>query len=122
MRYDIKVLRQSKKNPTAHVSSQTANSWTRRIYDKCGIATSKASYAPRVASSQNADLAGISKASIRRAGRWTNSDQMTGCYLTSLPREFMRAIADFDPDWPGSYYIPRAMVLPPPGLATVVWP
>ena len=47
---------------------------------------------------------------------------MTGCYLTSLPREFMRATADFDPEWPGSYYIPRATVLPPPALAAAVWP
>lgn len=120
--YDIKVLRQSKDNVTAQLSSQTANSWTRRTYEKCGIITSKASHAPRVASSQNADLAGVSEASIRRAGRWTNSDQLTGCYLTSLPREFMRATADFDPDWPGAYYIPRATVVPPPSLAAAVWP
>jgi hypothetical protein len=120
--YDIKVLRQSKENPAAQLSPQTANSWTRRIYEKCGIVTSKASHAPRIASSQNADLAGVSEASIRRAGWWTNSDQMTGCYLTSLPREFMRATADFDPDWPGAYYIPRATVIPPPSLITAVWP
>jgi hypothetical protein len=67
--YDIKVLRQSKENPAAYISSQTANSWTRRIYDKYGIATSKASHTPRIASSQNTDLAGISEASIRRASR-----------------------------------------------------
>ena len=120
--YNIKVLRQSKENPVTQLSPQTANSWTRRIYDRCGIVTSKASHAPRIASSQNADLAGVSEASIRRAGRWTNSDQMTGCYLTSLPREFMRATADFDPDWPGAYYIPRATVVPPPGLIAAVWP
>ena len=120
--YDIKVLRQSKENPATQLSPQTANSWTRRTYEKCGIATSKASHAPRVASAQNTDLAGISEASIRRAGRWTNGDQITGCYLTSLPYEFMRATADFDPDWPGSYYIPRATILPPPSLAAAVWP
>ena len=120
--YNIKVLPQSKENPVTQLSPQTANSWTRRIYDRCGIVTSKASHAPRIASSQNADLAGVSEASIRRAGRWTNSDQMTGCYLTFLPREFMRATADFDPDWPGAYYIPRATVVPPPGLIAAVWP
>jgi hypothetical protein len=120
--YDIKVLRQSKESTITQLSSQTANSWTRRIYEKYSIITSKALHAPRIASSQNADLASVSEASIRRAGRWTNGDQITSCYLTSLPREFIRATADFDPDWPGSYYIPRASVIPPPSLAATVWP
>jgi len=120
--YDVKVLRQSKESTTTQLSSQTANSWTRRIYEKCGIITSKTSHAPCTASAQNADLAGVSEASIRRAGRWTNGDQITSYYLTSLPREFMRAAADFDPDWPGSYYIPRATATPPPSLAAAVWP
>jgi hypothetical protein len=120
--YDTKLLRQASESITAQLSPQTANSWTRRFYNKCGIKTSKASYAPRIASAQNADLAGVSEASIRRAGRWTNGDQMTGCYLTSLPREFMRATADFDPDWPGSYHVARATVIPPPSLVAAVWP
>ncbi|KJZ69940.1 hypothetical protein HIM_10663 [Hirsutella minnesotensis 3608] len=59
---------------------------------------------------------------IRRAGRWNNGDQMTGCYLTSLPFEFMRAVADFDPEWCGSYFVPRATVRPPVVLLVQVWP
>ncbi|KJZ70029.1 hypothetical protein HIM_10580 [Hirsutella minnesotensis 3608] len=59
---------------------------------------------------------------IRRAGRWNNGDQMTGCYLTSLPFEFMRAVADFDPEWSGSYFVPRATVRPPVVLLVQVWP
>ena len=47
---------------------------------------------------------------------------MTGCYLTSLPFEFMRAVADFDPEWSGSYFIPRATVRPPVALLVQVWP
>ena len=47
---------------------------------------------------------------------------MTGCYLTSLPRQWMRGIADFDPDYPGSYFLPRATVVPPPSLQQCVWP
>lgn len=31
-------------------------------------------------------------AQIRRGGRW-NADQMTGCYLTTLPSAFLRGIA-----------------------------
>lgn len=47
---------------------------------------------------------------------------MTGCYLTSLPFEFMRAVADFDPDWSGSYYVPRSHVEPSAYLLSKVWP
>ena len=47
---------------------------------------------------------------------------MTGCYLTSLPREFMRGVADFDPDYKGAYFLPRACVSPPPCLLDRVWP
>ncbi|KAK6854864.1 centromere DNA-binding protein complex CBF3 subunit [Apiospora arundinis] len=109
-------------DPTSPLSPQTANVWTRKLYERCGIQTSKASYAPRIASSQNADFAGVPDASIRRAGRWNNGDQMTGCYLTSLPRQFMRSTADFDPEWAGSYYVPRSSASPPASLLTAVWP
>jgi len=49
---------------------------------------------------------------ICRGGRW-NTDQMTGCYLTTLPRAFMRGIADFDPEWASSYFLPRDTIRPP---------
>ncbi|KAM4061072.1 centromere DNA-binding protein complex CBF3 subunit, domain 2 domain-containing protein [Hirsutella rhossiliensis] len=89
-------------------SLKTAREWTSRFYKKAGIKVSKVSHAPRVAATQNADMAGpptpwpglTRTIQIRRAGRWNNGDQMTGCYLTSLPFEFMRAVADFDPEWP----------------------
>ena len=47
---------------------------------------------------------------------------MTGCYLTTLPREFMRGVADFDPDYRGSYFLPRACIDPPCLLLEKVWP
>jgi hypothetical protein len=59
---------------------------------------------------------------IRRTGRWNNGDQMTGCYLTSLPFEFMRSTADFDPDWAGSYFRSLATVKPSPSLCRRIWP
>jgi hypothetical protein len=34
----------------------------------------------------------------------------------------MRGIADFDPDWSSSYYLPRETVCPPPALLSRVWP
>lgn len=47
---------------------------------------------------------------------------MTECYLTTLPREFMRGVADFDPDYRGSYFLPRAPTDLPRLLLEKVWP
>src|SRR6266699_4617957 len=47
---------------------------------------------------------------------------MTGCYITTLPFEFMRAAADFEPAWAGSYHIPRATVQPELWLRSQIWP
>lgn len=47
---------------------------------------------------------------------------MTGCYLTTLPRAFMRGVADFSPDYEASYYCPREAVKPPENLRRLVWP
>ena len=47
---------------------------------------------------------------------------MTGCYLTTLPRAFMRGVADFSPDYEASYYCPREAVRPPETLRRLVWP
>jgi hypothetical protein len=58
---------------------------------------------------------------IRRGGRW-NANQMTGCYLTTLPRAFMRGIADFDPEYASNYFLPRETVAPPALLLGRVWP
>jgi Centromere DNA-binding protein complex CBF3 subunit, domain 2 len=37
---------------------------------------------------------------------------MTGCYLTDLPRQFIRGVADFEPDYPSNYFIPQETVKP----------
>lgn len=47
---------------------------------------------------------------------------MMGCYLTSLPFEFMRSSADFDPDWSGSYFLARDTIKPPLALLRRIWP
>jgi hypothetical protein len=47
---------------------------------------------------------------------------MTGCYLTTLPFEFMRATADFEPSWAGCYNVPRSGVVPAPWLRSQVFP
>lgn len=79
--YNIKILRQQKDRPTgkldclliyesvaynyiAELSYQTSHAWTRRLYSHVGIKTSKASHAPRVAATQNADMAGVPEAQV----------------------------------------------------------
>lgn len=62
--YEIKVLHQSTANRLSKLSPQTAGQWTRRLYNACGIKTSKTTHAPRSAGSQNADIAGVSEAQV----------------------------------------------------------
>jgi len=47
---------------------------------------------------------------------------MTGYYLTILPRGFMRGVADFNPEYASSYFLPRDLVGPLALLLSRVWP
>ena len=47
---------------------------------------------------------------------------MTGCYLTTFPRQFIRGMADFEPDFASSHFVPRENVLLPSLLLRRVWP
>jgi hypothetical protein len=47
---------------------------------------------------------------------------MESNYLTSLPLQAMRALAGFNPDRPGTYYIKRAIIDPPQGLQQKIFP
>jgi hypothetical protein len=119
--YAIKLLKRDNSNLNKQLSDSTANSWTRRLYSLSGIKGSKVSHMPRSSGARIAEANNVSEAQIRRGGRW-NSDQMTGCYLTDLPRQFMRGMADFEPDYASSYFIPRDTIRPPPSLRRQVWP
>jgi len=46
---------------------------------------------------------------------------MVGCYLNSLPREFMRTMAGYAPQM-GCFEIRRASVAPPDVLLSTIWP
>ena len=63
--YRTKILRRSKADYTGQLSYATAHKWTLDFYSMCGITTSKATHAPRVAAAQNADMAGVSDAQVR---------------------------------------------------------
>ncbi|SAL97222.1 hypothetical protein [Absidia glauca] len=51
---------------------------------------------------------------IRRQGRWNNTT-INGAYLTNLPRELMRSMADFPTDG-RFFYLARAALNPPTSL------
>ena len=46
---------------------------------------------------------------------------MTGCYLTTLPFEFMHSQADFELAYASSYFLARD-IQPPERLRRLVWP
>src|SRR5262249_1999012 len=70
---------------------------------------------------RHAELNGVDEGQIRRAGRW-DSDALTNCYLTHLPRKFMRSMAGFSASVQGNFFLPRARVVPPRSLEQAVWP
>ena len=85
-----------------------------------GINLTKVTHLPRSSVPIAADLKGISEDQISRAGRWSRS-QMLGCYLTSLPHEFMRKMAGH-PAQKGCFEIKRAAITPPDELLALIQP
>lgn len=65
-----------------------------------------------------ADLAGVNEDQIRRLGRWNNTT-MNGAYLTGLPREVMRVMADLTTQQ-GQFFLPRAVLDPPEELCKMI--
>jgi Centromere DNA-binding protein complex CBF3 subunit, domain 2 len=65
-----------------------------------------------------AELKGVLKDQIARAGRWTYS-QMIGCYLTCLPHEFMRKMAGH-PAQKECFEIKHATIKPPDELLMLI--
>ncbi|SAM08894.1 hypothetical protein [Absidia glauca] len=57
---------------------------------------------------------------IRRQGRWNNTT-MNGVYLTNLPREFVRSMADI-PTYGRFFYLARAALDPPTSLCKKLFP
>ena len=48
----------------AALSFHTAHEWMTRFYKEAGIRVKKASHAPRVMSTQNADMAGVAEGQV----------------------------------------------------------
>ena len=111
------------KGEDAHnpISYETQLDWINRVYSGTGLAALKKTHAGRANGARHAELAGVDESQIRRAGRWSN-DALSQCYLTNIPRKFVRAMAGFDSRTVGNFYLPRAKVAPPRSLEQAVWP
>jgi hypothetical protein len=95
--------------------------WTNKVFKAIGLSSKKKTHSGRAGGARVAELQGVDENSIRRAGHW-NQDAMSNCYLTALPRDFLRTMAGFKPEDHQNYYLPRATISPPESLVRALWP
>ncbi|KAJ5142583.1 short-chain dehydrogenase [Penicillium bovifimosum] len=103
------------------ISYESQLKWANEVYEAINLSTAKKTHAGRAQGSKQAELEGVEENQIRRAGQW-NQDAMTNCYLTHLPRKFLRSMAGHQPDAIGNYRLPWAKVQPPDSLIRALWP
>lgn len=103
------------------LSYDTQLKWTNEAFGRAGLDSIKKTHAGRAQGAKQAELDGVEEAQIRRAGRW-NSDALSNCYLSHLPRSFVRSMAGFDSAKVGNYFVPRTMIAPPQQLLSLLWP
>ena len=106
--------------PERPLSYTTQFDWNRKMFQGVGIHSKEITHSPRKQGPRHAELAGVPESQIRRAGRW-NTDEMTGVYLSYLPRGFMRSIAGWPQQGKG-YFLPRAQEIPDEALCRRIWP
>ncbi|KAK9334405.1 hypothetical protein V1521DRAFT_458005 [Lipomyces starkeyi] len=104
---------------TAIDYKNTQMKWTNRMFSEANILSTKKTHAGRKAGAQMAEIRGVGESEIRRAGRW-NRDEMTSCYLTSLPFKCIKAMSGLSPK--GDFYIARAQITPPLELQKKIFP
>lgn len=120
--YDIRLVKgnSNSSNRTKPFSYNAQREWVIKAFSYAGITSHKKTHIGRSSGAKTAELKGVSEDQIRRAGRW-NQEQMVGCYLNALPREFMRSMAGH-PKQMGCFEIRRAGLVPPTALLSMIWP
>jgi hypothetical protein len=91
-----------------------------KAFEYASITSSKKTYIRRSLAAKLAELKGASKDQICCASCW-NLEQIIGCYLNSLPREFIRIMAGHLPQR-GCFEVYRASVTPLDELLSLIWP
>jgi hypothetical protein len=118
--YNIRLIKSSTRDREEAFSYNSQREWVTKAFQYVGISSQKKTHIGRSAGAKTAELKGVSEDQIRRAGRW-NQEQMVGCYLNSLPREFMRIMAGH-PCQMGCFEVQRASITPPDMLLSMIWP
>lgn len=118
--YSVRLIKSSTGDREAAFSYNSQRDWVTKAFQYVGVFSQKKTHIGRSAGAKTAELKGVSEDQIRRAGRW-NQEQMVGCYLNSLPREFMRTMAGH-PSQMGCFEVRRASVAPPDALLSMIWP
>lgn len=114
--YDLKMF-SSPKDLEEPMKYETHRSAVAKMHKATGVISKKVTHLDRGAASRMADLGGASEDSIRRAGRW-NKTALNDCYLTTLPRESMRSLAQFSSSG-GDFFLPRDVKVPEELLSMV---
>lgn len=117
--YRIKVLK-SGGELDKEMDYKTHLAACEKAFQACGYVFKAKTHAMRGSATRMADIGGAGEASIKRMGRW-NQDACDVAYLTSMPKEAMRALAGFSPQG-GDFWLPRATVDPPAALKSLVFP
>jgi hypothetical protein len=111
--YDLRAFPGDIKYPDREWAYAGQREWIDKLFVGAGIQSTKKTHATRKQAARHAEIDGVKESQIRRAGRW-NNDTISGVYLTSLPRKFMRKMAGFREEG-GHFFLPRARIEPPPG-------
>lgn len=121
--YNIYLLRgENREQP---ISYGSLNKQEKDAFKQCGIVSSKITHTGYSMEAREAELKGVSYSQIQRAGLW-NNEEVSKCYLTNIPLEFIRALAWFEPSKrqgeTGSYYLPCTLITPPLDLCRAIFP
>lgn len=120
----MKVLRNADKSKDRRdpISKTTQSKNLKEVLKRLGLDKrhGKLTHMGRKNGAKMAEFAGVNTESIRLGGRW-NNQALENCYLQTIPRDLLRGLAGFDPKRK-NFYIPRAMVTPPPQLKKMVFP
>ncbi|CAO3682377.1 unnamed protein product [Rhizopus microsporus] len=90
------------------------------VFKRVGIHFSKTTHANRKSALNMIAQENVSNDQQKMVSRW-GTDPMVGCYISSLPVELMKGLAGFPPHQ-GSYFLSRAVVIPPKHLQVLVFP
>ncbi|SAL98631.1 hypothetical protein [Absidia glauca] len=101
-------------------AQERSNSFHRESVGKAlsspGIRSNKKTHINGGSSVRMAGIVCANENQIRRQGRW-NDTTMTSAYLTSLPREMLRSMAESPPPNGRSFYLARTALDPPTASA-----